>query len=239
MNVVFLNLDLSSLIWFDLMQLTSSKTVWSCTRQKGFGVKMHLSHQPKSQSGAIAERSISSPLKKKRCSTFTLCDRFFTQNWNLMFFQDWNTKCSPDRSGLSSWILHLRLICSMFCPSSALWYKTSEFGQQNFEIVTSFYRLKPPACDVELALSGISICHSCQVNVLTLSFECHLEVDSLSSAFSSGAEIQPGPVCEQTLPGPGEDREEQQKGGPDPSKDTWLERCHSSCCGLLWCPCRV
>lgn len=49
----------------------------------------------------------------------------------------------------------------------------------------------------------------------------------------SGAEIQLGPVCEQTLPGPGKDCEEQQAGGPDPSQDTRLERSHGSCRRLL------
>lgn len=50
---------------------------------------------------------------------------------------------------------------------------------------------------------------------------------------SSGAEIQLGPVCEQTLPGPGEDREEQQAGGFDPSQNPRLERSHGACCRLL------
>ena len=44
----------------------------------------------------------------------------------------------------------------------------------------------------------------------------------------SGAEIQLGPICEQTLPGPGKDCEEQQAGGLDPSQNTRLERGHGS-----------
>lgn len=55
----------------------------------------------------------------------------------------------------------------------------------------------------------------------------------------SGAEIQPGPVCEQALPGPGEDREEQQAGGPDPGQAARLERCHGARGRLLRCPRRV
>lgn len=51
---------------------------------------------------------------------------------------------------------------------------------------------------------------------------------------SSGAQVQPGPVREQALPGPGEDREEQQARGPDPSQDPRLERRHGSRRGLLW-----
>lgn len=60
----------------------------------------------------------------------------------------------------------------------------------------------------------------------------HTETHSLICLYS-GAEIQPGPVCEQALPGPGEDREEQQAGGPDPGQDTRLERCHGPSRGLL------
>lgn len=72
---------------------------------------------------------------------------------------------------------------------------------------------------------------------------CHLKC-KLKQVFCnlpsfSGAEIQPGPVCEQALPGPGKDCEEQQAGGPHQSQNTWLERRHGSCRRLLWCPRRV
>lgn len=55
----------------------------------------------------------------------------------------------------------------------------------------------------------------------------------------SGTEIQLGSVCQQALPGPGEDCEEQQEGGPDQSQNTRLERCHGTRRGLLWCSRRV
>lgn len=50
---------------------------------------------------------------------------------------------------------------------------------------------------------------------------------------SSGAQVQPGPVRQQALPGPGEDREEQQARGSDPGQDPRLERGHGPRGGLL------
>lgn len=63
----------------------------------------------------------------------------------------------------------------------------------------------------------------------TLSFK-KLFCDLLSF---SGTEIQLGPIRQQALPGPGEDREEQQERGPDQSQNTRLERGHGTCRGLL------
>lgn len=56
----------------------------------------------------------------------------------------------------------------------------------------------------------------------------------LSLISSSGAEIQLGSVCEQTLPRPRKDCEKQQAGGSDPGPYTWLERGHGSRRRLLW-----
>lgn len=58
-------------------------------------------------------------------------------------------------------------------------------------------------------------------------------VKSASLVSFSGTEVQLGPVRQQALPGPGEDREEQQEGGPDQSPDTRLERRHGARRGLL------
>ena len=52
----------------------------------------------------------------------------------------------------------------------------------------------------------------------------------------SGTQAQPGPIRQQEIPRPGEDRPQQQAGRPDPGEAAGLEGRHSSCRWLLRCP---
>ena len=69
-----------------------------------------------------------------------------------------------------------------------------------------------PEPTVTVHLSGLGLSHSA--------------IPETSPCPHSGTQAQPGPIRQQEIPGPGEDRPQQQAGRPDPGAVTGLEGRH-------------
>lgn len=141
-------------------------------------------------------------------------------------------------------------VCPFFVPADSLFPPVRAVGKealahisflrrQTWSCLMAFFTMTVPAIFwLKLSLRETWF-HMCCLAQEAISVLCVLVCVIFFSMVSRAAEGTAGGVCQQALPGPGEDSEEPEERGADPGQNRGLEGGHGRGDRIFRCPCGI